>query len=182
MTTSAFWHRLGFFVKMGVKTGLLTFFWSSPIVLLLSIIGIAIGSAEFLSFLSLFTEDVILGFFVWLLFVIPYSLQGVFGGAVLGALLACQRKLVAPWTVGSATMLAGTAASLLLHYRIWLSRSTNFHRHYSFLQYLLPASSQNPVHFFLFTNPYFVPSVITLVVWFYLGWRMSKVRFPDVMV
>ncbi len=119
----------------------------------------------------------VLALYIWLLGILPFAAMGLLAGMLLGVVIGfCKARLSTVGVVCIAS-LAGILLNLFIHYRIWVGRSPNFHRHYTFLQYLLPISSLNDLsHFYFFTNPFFVPSVISLAAWFYVGWRLKQVK------
>ena len=182
METNSSLQRVKVLTIEGIQIGAKSFFWLSLFLeMLLSIVVVVLIFSDLgemrsgVSILYLLESLILLNLIFWLLGVVPITTIGTIGGALIGVLFAFRKKRFPDVLACFVGGLIGIVPTLFANYLYWQMRSINFHNHYSFLDYLLPLSPSKEIsHYYLFVNPYFIPSVISILMWLYVGWRTNK--------
>jgi hypothetical protein len=166
MQTDHYPNRAKELISKGVKTGAILGFFSSLIytaLLFLMVFSTTVFAPQSPHYESAVSGSFIIGGILCTATVLPSTIIGIVGGIVVASILALWKQRIANIWASLVGFVVGTTIISIVNYFIWQTYYTGVNAPHSFAEYLFP-SNTDLVSFLMDQNPFFIPSVIAVLL------------------
>jgi len=130
--------------------------------------------------LQIFEAPLMVGFFTCILGILPATIIGSVGGALIGSIFGLWRKKLPNPLAALISGIIGITIVLVVNYLLWSNLQANglhdkLGNPINFSRFLfIPLENPSIVMLFSLINPYLVPSIIAILVSIYIEWKINN--------